>query len=224
MGATDTERVRTVRRPMKRNHFAIAAILCLMAPYHALAEPTSTDQKIQERAAQKPDLGLVFMEVRLFRQGEKTPQICQSLWVNLAPKHGRPTRVMTQSSPTLFGHASADSTYGGWAVLDEETYIVHSIECNFAGQTYRGPFAAFALRKGEVLNLGRLVIEYKLAPPEFHLLPYHPKNTGVWIVEDLSPEAVASLTKAAPAAFAKATKHYMSIVVVKPKPPAAAPN
>jgi len=204
--------------------FVIGSMVCLLAPLRALADPAAGDQKIQETAAKNPNSGLVFMEVRLSQQGEKTPQICQSLWVNLLPKHGRPTKVLTQSTPTLFGHALADSTYGGWAVLDEGTYIVYSIECNFTEKVYRGPFAAFALRKGQILNLGRLVVEYKLAPYEFHLLPYHAKNTGVWTVEDLSPEAVASLTKTAPAAFAKATKQYMSTVVVKPKPAATAPN
>jgi hypothetical protein len=207
----------------KRNPFAIVAILCLMAPPQALAEPTSTDQSIQERAQKKPNSGLIFMEAKLFRQGSKTPDICQRIWVTVASANADKGQFITQSSPTLFGHASDSSTYGGWAVLNEGTYIVSSIWCEAAGgRRLIGPFAEFVVRKGQVLNLGRLVIEY--TPPSFHLFPSDARSPGVWRVEDLSAEAVTTLTKRAPAAFAKATKHYMSPVAVKPKPAATAPN
>jgi hypothetical protein len=210
----------------KRSPFAIVAILCLMAPHHALAEPTSADQSIQERAQKKPNSGLIFMEAKLFRQGSKTPDICQRIWVTVASADADKGQFITQSSPTLFGHASDSSTYGGWAVLNEGTYIVSSIWCEAAGgRRLKGPFAEFVVHKGQVLNLGRLVIEYTPPPFELHLLPHPPpRSPGVWRVEDLSAEAITTLKNRAPAAFAKATKHYMSPVAVKPKPPATAPN
>jgi hypothetical protein len=209
---------------MKRNPFVLAVILCLTASHDALAEPTSTDQSIQERAQKKPDSGLVFMEAKIFKQGSNKPDICQRIWATVASANADHGQFMTQSSPTLFGHASDSSTYGGWAVLNEGTYIVSSIWCEAAGgRRLKGPFAGFVVRKGQVLNLGRLVIEY--TPPPFHMFPIEaPHSPGVWRVEDLSAEAVTTLTNRAPVAFAKATKHYMSPVVVKPKPPTAAAN
>jgi hypothetical protein len=210
-------------KQLKSVPFATAVILCLMASHHALAEPTSTDQSIQERAQKKLNSGLIFMEAKLFRQGNKIPDICQRIWVTVASANADKGQFITQSSPTLFGHASDSSTYGGWAVLNEGTYIVSSIWCEAAGgRTLKGPFAGFVVRKGPVLNLGRLVIEY--SPPPFHWFPSDARSPGVWRVEDLSAEAVTTLTKRAPAAFARATKRYMTPVAVKPKPPAAAPN
>ncbi len=201
--------------------FAIAAILVLFPLQGALADPTSTDRSIQERAQKKPNSGLIFMEAKLFKKGRSTPDICQRIWVTVSSADADKGQFITQSSPTLFGHASDSSTYGGWAVLNEGTYIVSSIWCEAAGgRRLLGPFAKFVVRKGQILNLGRLVIEYTVPEFKLHLFPHAPDSSpGVWKVEDLSPEAVSTLTQRAPASFAKATKQYMTPLAVKPKPP-----
>jgi hypothetical protein len=82
---TDTMRmervVRTMWRRMKLSPFAIASMLCLAPQHGARAEPTSTDQRIQELAQKKPDSGLVFIEARLYERGKEAPAICQKIWV-----------------------------------------------------------------------------------------------------------------------------------------------
>jgi len=213
-------------RKMKRSLFVVVAILCLAPQHGARAESTSTDQSIRELAQKKPDSGLVFIEARLYERGKEAPTICQKIWVTATASEADKAQFITQDAPTFFGRASDSSTYGGWAVLNEGTYIVRSVLCTGPpGINLKGPFAGFVLRKGQILNLGRLVIEYTPPPFELHLLPHPPpRSPGVWRVEDLSAEAIATLTKRAPAAFAKATKHFMTPVVAKPKPPAAAPN
>jgi hypothetical protein len=220
------EDVGTMLGKMKRSLFVAAAIVCLTPLHRALAEPTSTDESIQRFAQKKPDSGLVFIEARVFERGKEAPTICQKIWVSVSSSQAEKAQFITQDSPTFLGRASDSATYGGWAVLNEGTYIVRSVLCQGpAGINLKGPFAGFVLRKGQVLNLGRLVIEYTPPPFELHLLPHPPPHSpGVWRVEDLSAEALATLTKRAPAAFAKATKHYMTPVVVKPKPPTSAPN
>jgi len=206
--------------------FVIGSMVCLLAPRRALAEPTSTDESIQRLAQKKPDSGLVFVEAKLFEKGKSTPAICQKIWLTVSSSQAEKAQFITQDSPTFLGRASDSATYGGWAVLNEGTYIVRSVLCQGPGGiNLKGPFAGFVLGKGQILNLGRLVIEYTPPPFELHLLPHPPPHSpGVWRVEDLSAEALATLTKRAPAAFAKATKHYMTPVVVKPKPPTTAPN
>ncbi len=215
------ESVGTVFAQMKRSSFAIAAVFCLTPLHGVLAEPTSTDQSIQEYAQKKPNSGLVFIEARLYERGKDAPAICQKIWVTATSSEADKAQFITQDAPTFFGHASDSSTYGGWAVLNEGTYIVRSVLCTGPpGINLKGPFAGFVLRKGQILNLGRLVIEYTPPPFELHLLPHPPpRSPGVWRVEDLSAEAVATLQQRAPSAFAKATKHYMTPVAVKPKPP-----
>jgi hypothetical protein len=86
---------------------------------------------------------------------------------------GRQGPVHNTGCTDFFGRASDSSTYGGWAVLNEGTYIVRSVLCTGPpGINLKGPFAGFVLRKGQVLNLGRLVIEYTPPPFELHLLPH----------------------------------------------------
>ena len=126
--------------------FAIAAILILFPLHGALADPTSTDRSIQERAQKKPNSGLIFMEAKLFKKGGSTPDICQRIWVTVSSADADKGQFITQSSPTLFGHASDSSTYGGWAVLNEGTYIISSIWCEVAGgRRLLGPFAKFVV-------------------------------------------------------------------------------
>jgi hypothetical protein len=61
------------------------------------------------------------------------------------------------------------------------TYIVSSIWCEAAGgRRLKGPFAEFVVHKGQVLNLGRLVIEYTPPPFELHLLPHIVPAFGEW--------------------------------------------
>lgn len=64
------------------------------------------------------------------------------------------------------------------------------------------------LKPGEVVNVGRLALEYELA--------FLAKSDANLNVRDLSPEAVASLSQRAPNAFSKAKKRYMGLIVGKP--------
>ena len=199
---------------------AIVSVFCLAPAHVALADPTEGDQQIVRLAQERPASGLVFMHVKFFENGSTTPEICQKLWVTLNSDQKKEYLFFAQVSPTLFGRAAESSTYGGWIVLDQGIYYVVSVRCEGSSR-FMGPFARFAVQRGQVLNLGCLVIEYKHGP----IVLFGPRrNTGDWRVEDLGPDAVASLTKRAPSAFSKATKQYMTPVRVKPKPAQGAAN
>jgi hypothetical protein len=190
-----------------RRSIVAALLTFLLTPVHgAFAEPTKLDQGIAEAARKDLTSGLIFMEVKLFEEGRKTPKICQQIWVSLVSDRGNSKSVPTQSSPTLFGHAADSSTYGGSSVLPAATYTITQVWCQ-GSIRLKGRFARFVLRPGQVANLGCLVIDYKEAP--FNLLA--PRTfSGRTHVEDLSPNAVATLTRLAPVAFSKATKQYMA--------------
>jgi hypothetical protein len=189
----------------------------LVSVQTVFAEPTEIDQRILKAARANPTAGLIFMEVKFYESGSTTPKICQKIWVTVVSDQGKATLVITQASPTLFGRAAESSTYGGPAVLLEGVYTITSILCE--GSTrFPGQFARFALRAGQVLNLGCLVVDYKRGP----FNPFSPTRStgqGQLRVEDLSPLAVASLTQRAPVAFSKAVKRYMTAAQAKKPQP-----
>jgi len=162
----------------------------------------------------KSGRGLVFLEAKFLEDGRTSPKICQKIWVWLVSDQGKKTVFFSQISPTLLGNAANSSTYGGWAVLAPGVYTVAQLWCE-GSVTFPGQFARFAVQAGQVLNLGCLVIEYRLGP----LTLFEPRrDSGEWRVEDLSPRALASLSEEAPVAFSKATKRYMTPVRLVSRP------
>jgi hypothetical protein len=190
-------------------------VMLLLLPADAVsAETTELDAKVMRLAVAHPTWGLVFAEARLFEDGAKTPRICQSIELSVASANGFSDYLITQVSPTLFGHASESSTYGGWAVLPPGTYTAVSVKCKGAGgYNFRGQFAQFRVQSAEISNLGSLLIDFKLGPF------LSGKFIGRTAVEGLSPKATESLAKLAPVAFSKATKRYMT-----PNPATSAPK
>jgi hypothetical protein len=187
---------------------AALILLCWAPVDDAFGEPTEMDQKILRLAQADPAAGMVFMEVKFFADGRTTPERCQRISVTVVSDQGKSGEFVTQRTPAFLGYASDDPTYGGAAVLPAGIYTVTSISC-VGSSRFPGRFARFAVQTSQVLNLGCLVIEYKHAP--LSLLPTRP--SGHWHVTDLSPDAVASLSRLAPVAFSKATKRYMTPVL-----------
>lgn len=198
----------------------IVSALLVASTHFAVAEPTDWDQRIVRLAQEKPAAGLIFMHVKLFEAGSTTPKICQKIWVTLNSAQGVEHLFIAQVSPTLFGRAADSSTYGGWMVLDQGAYYVAAIRCE-GSDRFLGPFARFVVSRGKIFDLGCLVIEYK--PGQINFFGPN-RSTGNWRVEDLDPNVVASLTKGAPSAFAKATKEHIMPFRVKAKPAQGATN
>jgi hypothetical protein len=157
-------------------------------------------------AQKEPTTGLIFMEVKLFEEGNTTPKLCQEVSVSMVSDKGDSKTFRTQISPTLFGHAVESSTYGGASFAPAGTYTVVEVWCKGTIRL-KGRFARFTLQPRQVSNLGCLIIDYTHSP----FNPFVPRTfTGSIRVADLTANALASLTKLAPATFAKATKRYMA--------------
>ena len=191
------------------------ALVWLMASSNAFAEPTRVDQNIVRLMRDDPTLGVVFMEAGLTEHGQTSPRHCQGIRVRLRSEAGVSTTVVTQVSPKFFGKLSEATSYGGSTSLVAGVYEVQSVECEDpVGIRLQGPFARFTLRAGQILNLGCLMINYKLGPPTLFT---RSRSQGDWRTVDLSPKAVAWINKAAPLAFAKAKKQYMTPIRQAPK-------
>jgi hypothetical protein len=204
-----------VARKMMLSRVAVLTLLWFASVQIASAEPAEWDQRILRLANDNPNAGLVAMEVKFFEDGNTTPKFCTRIRVSALSQQEKTVSFVVQQMAGFFARDIENSTFGGWAVLTPGVYTITFIQCGDY-QYFRGPFARFFVNRGQVLNLGSLVIRYKNA--EFKLLvPGRP--TGDWKVEDLSPAAVATLKKKSPTAFSKASKQYMIPVrLTKPAP------
>jgi hypothetical protein len=185
------------------------AMIWLASIRIAFAEPAEWDEKIISRAKNYPTAGLVFAEVKFFEDGKTTPKECQQIWISGSSQEGEKAYFLVQ-------HLSAtpeNTIYAGWAILAPGIYTITSIKCGeYNG--FKGPFARFVVNKGQVLNLGSLVVRYRNSSTNFFI---QNRPTGEWKVEDLSPAALATLKTKSPAVFSKATKQYMTpIRMAKP--------
>jgi hypothetical protein len=187
---------------MASARIVIVAAAWLASFQIVFAGPAEWDDRITSRAQNYPTAGLVFAEVKIFEDGKATPKECRQIYVSGSSQEGERAYFPVQNLS-----ATPENTfYAGWAFLPQGVYTINSIKCgDYNG--FRGPFARFAVSKGQVLNLGSLVVRYKNSSTNF-FTPNRP--TGNWKVEDLSSAALATLKTKSPAVFAKATKQYMT--------------
>jgi hypothetical protein len=182
------------------------AIIIILAVFHihsACAASTELDEKHRKEAAETPNAALVFMEIELIHRNGRA---CGGgIWAKLQSPEGKPALIYTRSGTGLFGVSI--SFHGGAAVLPAGVYTVVTLECS-GSRKFNGRVAQFSLKPGEVVNVGRLALEYELA--------FFAKSDGSLNVRDLSPEAVASLSQRAPNAFSKAKKRYMGLILGTP--------
>lgn len=182
------------------------AIIVILAAFHihsASAASTELDDKLQKQAAETQNAAVVFMEIEVLPKNG--PPCGGGIFARVKAGEGKPTSIYARSGAGLFGNSI--SFHGGAAVLPSGTYTFVNFECS-GSRTFKGPVASFLLRPGEVINAGRLVLEYELV--------FFGKINFSLAVRDLSPEAVASLSSRAPIAFSRAKKRYMTLNSRKP--------
>jgi hypothetical protein len=182
-------------------------IILLLGPVcDAFAESTEGDQKMGEARQKYPANSFVVMEAKLFEGDSATPKICSTMNVTVKSDQGKTISILTQE---LLLFDKANNKFGGGAVLAPGTYTIIQITCE--SHRYRGSFARFTLQSPQSINLGCLIVEYRSSP--FNPIAY-PTYSGHSRVVDLSPNAVASLTRRVPSSFAGAVKRYMTPIMV----------
>jgi hypothetical protein len=157
-----------------------------------------------------PANSFVVMEAQLYQGDSKRADICRTMDVTIKSDQGKTISFMIQE---LLLFDKANDKFGGGAVLAPGTYTVVQITC--ASKRYRGSFARFTLQSPQSVNLGCLVVSYRSSP--FNPLAY-PTYSGNSRVVDLSPLAVASLTRRVPVSFGGAVKRYMTPILTEPNP------
>jgi hypothetical protein len=183
-----------------------ALLLLVLGPVcGALADSTDADQRMVEARQKFPANSFVVMEAKLFEGDGTTEKRCRTMDVTVTSDQGKTISFLTQE---LLVFDKASDKFGGGAVLPPGTYTVVQIACE--SHRYRGSFARFTLQSPQAINLGCLIVEYRSSP--FNPLAY-PTYSGRSRVVDLSPYAVASLTKRLPTSFAGAVKRYMTPIM-----------
>jgi hypothetical protein len=90
--------------------------------------------------------------------------------------------------------------------LPPGTYTIVNVHCKTTVRL-NGKFARFRVGRNEIINAGRLVIDFTKGPITLFTARTFTGRTGV---EDLSARAVQSFTERVPSVFPKATKRYMT--------------
>jgi hypothetical protein len=193
-------------RTLTRSLVTALVLLSLGPARDALAETTEADQRMVEARQKSPADSFVVMEAKLFEGDSTTEKTCRTMNVTMTSGQGKTVSILTQEL-LLFDKAS--DKFGGGVVLPPGTYTIVQITCE--SHRYRGSFARFTLQAPQAINLGCLIVEYRSSP--FNPLAY-PTYSGHSRVVDLSPNAVASLTKRVPTSFAGAIKRHMTPILV----------
>jgi len=184
---------------MRRSALAFLGLVLLQEPETANAQAlTEADAKVAQILRENPDHGILIADVSM-RNEKGTPLICGTTTLHLAGTERKTGRIVTHVGG-LFGTSVRE---GGVVGLPAGLWLAANVTCGSGGmQTFRGHFAKFTIRPGEIIALGTLVIDYELHHGIFERSTFSSKVH----VEEFSPKTVASLKQTAPVTFAKARK------------------
>jgi hypothetical protein len=187
-------------------------LLSLWPACDVLAASTDADQKMLDARQQFPANSFVVLEAQLFEGDDKTAKLCRAMSMTIKSGAGKSVTILTRE---LLLFDKANNKFGGAAVLPPGTYTVVQITCG--SDRYRGSLARFTLQSPQSINLGCLIVEFRGSRSN----PFvYPTYSGHSRVVDLSPNAVASLTKRVPVSFGATVKRFMTPILTdsNPKP------
>lgn len=184
---------------MIRNALAFLGLVLLQAPETASGQAlTEADAKVVQILRENPDHGILIADVSM-RNEKGTPLVCGTTTLHLAGTERKTGRIVTHVGG-LFGSSVRD---GGVVGIPPGLWLAANVTCAGGGtKTFRGHFAKFTIRPGEIIAVGTLVIDYELHYGIFERSTFSSKVH----VEDFGPKTVASLKQFAPVTFAKARK------------------
>jgi hypothetical protein len=174
-----------------------AALIFLSAVEYAISQDqlTQTDQMVVATLKEKPKSSILILEATLLAQGKQTR--CNGFDVYLTTTVGK---MIVARGPI--------------SVVSEGEYTVWRAFCPWvgvSGEHHVGPFAKIRLAAGEIVNAGKLVIDYKLESS------WTGKKSYRISAQDLSPEQIAQLKEKAPRTFSKAIKRTVTTLKVATK-------
>jgi hypothetical protein len=192
------EKHRVLRQPVLAP-FAVV-LLALVNTMPAAAE-TEGDTKVAQLHQEHPELGFLFFDVTLLRDGHPS---CAPRYALLVSDTGKKANVNVFTSGMLgFGAKSP----GALASLEPAVWTVVLLDC--VNQKFKGSVAQIRVEAGEIMNAGNLVVDvYTIRSKGFFTGALYGAHARV---EDLGPETLESLNKRVPATFARAKRRYFGI-------------
>lgn len=173
-----------------------AAVISLVAAERATSQEqlTPADQMVVAMLKEKPKSGVLILEATLLMQGK--PLRCNNFNIYLKSTEGK--TIITNS--------------GRISVAEEGDYTVLRAVCGpwvgMSGEAYEGPCAKIRLAAGEIVNAGKLVVDYKLENG------WTGKKSYRISAQSLSPEQISKLKEKAPRTFGKAIKRSVTTLKV----------
>lgn len=165
----------------------VAALAAFFWPIGGVAAETFTEQLLRNDAQTHPEWSVMFMDVKVLEEGKE--RICSELSVNAVSDEGKKAFFFP---PFVF--------------IAPGTYTIVNVYCKFTARL-NGRFARFRVGRNEIINAGRLVIDFTMGP----IALFGPRKfTGRTSVEDLGARAVQRARDRLPSVFPKATKRYMT--------------
>ena len=181
----------------------ILAILTgvLLAVVHAMpvAAEIDADAKIARLRQEHPDWAVVVFDASVTKDSEAW---C-SPHVILKSSAGKTVDIWARTGPISLTGKSR----GAVEALEAGVWTAARFECY--KENFNGAVAQMRLEPGETVNLGHLIVDiYTIRRKSL----FHGATRGARAkVGDLEPEAIESITKRAPATFAKAKQRYFAI-------------
>ncbi|VIO76239.1 hypothetical protein CI41S_51730 [Bradyrhizobium ivorense] len=181
---------------------AIAVAMGSILDFAKAQTLTRDDAKVEQILRERPDLAIFIVDARM-RDENGEPMPCGKLTLSLAGEHGRVVRIETRVGG-LFG---TDVTDGGLAGIAPGLYLAAGITCGLGNNThlFRGNFAKFTIRSGEIIAAGTVVLDYRKGGSFFK-----PTYSGSAHVEDFSPKTLASLKQRIPVTMTRAKRRLMT--------------
>lgn len=158
----------------------------LWLPRGAAAE-TFSEGSLRQNMQTHPDWSVLFMDVKVLEEGKE--RICTTTMVYAVSDEG--------------GRAI---WFAPFVLIRPGTYTVTNVHCEHTARL-NGKFARFRVGRNEIINAGRLVIDFTKGPMTLFERRKFSARTGV---EDLGVRAIQSATDRLPSVFPKATKRYMT--------------
>jgi hypothetical protein len=178
----------------------LAAVLLALGHAAAFAAESEGDTKVAQLHQEHPELGFLFFEVTILRDGRP---FCTANTATLTSNTGKRALVDVVTG-SLF---PSKRTRGALASLEPAVWTIALVKCS--NSLFVGPFAQIRIEPGEIVNAGNLVVDvYTIRPEGLFNGAIHGAHATV---EDIPAASVESLQARAPATLAKAKRRYFAI-------------
>jgi hypothetical protein len=186
---------------MRLIHFGLLSLIGFVAQTANAQTQTEGDAKVAQLHQEHPELGFMFIDVLVLKNGQWN---CKPR-VTLTSDTGKKAEVKVFTDDPML--SPIQKIFGGLASLEPAVWTVTSFQCYKL--TFNGSIGQVRIGPGEIVNAGHLVVDIITEHPGGFLRQATYRTRAK--VEDLNADAKESLARRAPATFAKAKPRYLTV-------------